>query len=103
MKNNFELPMMMSAKDLQSMGFSRSMAYRLLQGDLIPVVCIGKRRFIRHETLLKWLAEQEQMNTTVTQLVAGNIPEDNSTKCEDDYPQLTFDDLKEEYDHENTC
>ena len=103
MNTKYDLPMMMSAKDLQSMGFSRSMAYRLLQGDLMPVVCIGNRKFIRHETLLKWLAEQEQMNTTVTQPVAGNIPEDNSTKCEDDYPQLTFDNLKEEYDHENTC
>ena len=103
MNTNFDLPMMMSAKNLQSMGFSRNMAYRLLQGDLIPVVCIGNRKFIRHETLLKWLAEQEQMNTAVTQQVAGTIPEGNSTKREDDYPQLTFDNLKEEYDHENTC
>ena len=103
MKNNFELPMMMSAKDLQSMGFSRSMAYRLLQGDLIPVICIGKRRFIRHETLLKWLAEQEKMNTTVKQPVAGNIPEANSSDSEDDYSQLTLDDLQEENDNENTC
>ena len=38
MNNIIELPMMMSAKDLQSMGFSRSMAYRLLRGDIIPVV-----------------------------------------------------------------
>ena len=60
MKNNYELPMIMSAKDLQAMGFSRSMAYRLLQGDLIPVVTIGSRKFIRHQILLEWLAEQEK-------------------------------------------
>ena len=59
MKNIFELPMMMSAKDLQAMGFSRSMAYRLLQGDIIPVITVGKRKFIRHTTLLEWLAKQE--------------------------------------------
>ena len=59
MQNRFELPMMLSAKDLQDMGFKRSMAYRLLQGDLLPVVIIGKRRFIRHKTLLEWLADQE--------------------------------------------
>ena len=60
MNNNHELPMIMSAKDLQAMGFSRSMAYRLLQGDLIPIVTIGSRKFIRHQTLLEWLAEQEK-------------------------------------------
>ena len=80
MNTNFDLPMMMSAKDLQSMGFSRNMAYRLLQGDLIPVVCIGNRKFIRHETLLKWLADQEQMNTATTHPVTGNIPEDKTER-----------------------
>ena len=90
MKNNFELPMMMSAKDLQSMGFSRSMAYRLLQGDLIPVVCIGKRRFIRHETLLKWLAEQEQMSQSET---TADLKNEETTASDEDDPendQLTF-------------
>ena len=103
MKKNIDLPMMMSAKDLQSMGFSRSMAYRLLLGDLIPVVCIGKRRFIRHDTMLKWLAKQEQINNIIKQPVKGENPEDNSRNSEDENSQLIFDDLKDEYDHENTC
>ena len=60
MRNRFELPMIMSAKELQDMGFSRSLAYKILQGDILPVVSIGKRRFIRQTVLLKWLAEQEQ-------------------------------------------
>ena len=68
MQNRFELPMMLSAKDLQDMGFKRSMAYRLLQGDLLPVVIIGKRRFIRHKTLLEWLAAQEH-------IIDGNVCE----------------------------
>ena len=64
MKNNFELPMILSAKELQTMEFSRSMAYRLLQGDLIPVVAIGKRKFIRHTTLMKWLSQQEKISVS---------------------------------------
>ena len=72
MNNRFEMPMMMSAKDLQAMGFGRGMAYRLLRGDIIPVVTIGKRKFIRNSTLLEWLETQE--NKT-------NIS-DTSDKCD---------------------
>ena len=64
MKNSFDLPMILSAKELQAMGFSRSMAYRLLQGDLVPVVTIGKRKFIRHTTLMEWLAKQEKTSAS---------------------------------------
>lgn len=60
MNNIIELPMMMSAKDLQAMGFGRGMAYRLLRGDIVPVVTIGKRRFIRQTALLDWLDEKER-------------------------------------------
>ena len=64
MKNSFDLPMILSAKELQAMGFSRSMAYHLLQGDLVPVVTIGKRKFIRHTTLMEWLAKQEKTSAS---------------------------------------
>ncbi len=77
MKNNYELPMIMSAKNLQAMGFSRSMAYRLLQGDLIPVVIIGKRRFIRHETLLEWLSAQEHRSPSEQSLCENTLSVDN--------------------------
>ena len=90
MRNNYELPMIMSAKDLQSMGFSRSMAYRLLQGDLIPVVCIGKRRFIRHDTLLNRLTEQEQTSQSESPTDLKNeetaAPDDGNPEND----QLTF-------------
>ena len=56
--------MMMSAKNLQAMGFSRSMAYRLLQGDLVSMITIGNRRFIRHTTLMEWLAKQEKKSVS---------------------------------------
>lgn len=50
----------LSAKDLQDMGFSRSMSYALFNRADVPVIHIGKRKFIRREKFLDWLAEQER-------------------------------------------
>ena len=55
-------PEILSAKDLQDMGFSRSMAYALFNRVDVPVIRIGKRKFIRREKFLEWLAEQERRN-----------------------------------------
>ena len=55
-------PEILSAKDLQDMGFSRSMSYALFNRADVPVIHIGKRKFIRREKFLKWLAEQERSN-----------------------------------------
>lgn len=52
----------LSAKDLQEMGFSRSMSYALFNREDIPVIHIGKRKFIRRERFMEWLAEQERTN-----------------------------------------
>lgn len=52
-------PEFLSAKDLQDMGFSRSMSYALFNREDIPVIHIGKRKFIRRERFMEWLAEQE--------------------------------------------
>ena len=53
-------PEILSAKDLQDMGFSRSMSYALFNREDIPVIHIGKRKFIRREKFFEWLAEQER-------------------------------------------
>ena len=53
-------PEILSAKDLQDMGFSRSMSYALFNREDIPVIRIGKRKFIRRERFMEWLAEQER-------------------------------------------
>ena len=53
-------PEILSAKDLQEMGFSRSMSYALFNREDIPVIRIGKRKFIRRERFMEWLAEQER-------------------------------------------
>ena len=55
-------PEILSAKDLQDMGFSRSMSYALFNRADVPVIRIGKRKFIRREKFLDWLAEQERIN-----------------------------------------
>ena len=55
-------PEILSARDLQDMGFSRSMAYALFNRADVPVIHIGKRKFIRREKFLDWLAEQERSN-----------------------------------------
>ena len=52
----------LSAKDLQDMGFSCSMAYALFNRADVPVIHIGKRKFIRRENFLEWIAEQERRN-----------------------------------------
>ena len=112
MKNNYELPMIMSAKDLQSMGLSRSMAYRLLQGDLMPVVTIGKRRFIRHETLLEWLTAQEHKSSVEDVLPCESPPAAADSESEalvrgsqknfdPDDDQLTFDGFTPELSDDN--
>ena len=53
-------PEILSAKDLQEMGFSRSMSYALFNREDIPVIRIGKRKFIRRERFMEWLAELER-------------------------------------------
>ena len=55
-------PEILSAKDLQDMGFSRSMSYALFNRADVPVIHIGKRKSIRREKFLEWLAEQEKRN-----------------------------------------
>lgn len=53
-------PEILSAKDLQDMGFSRSMSNALFNREDIPVIRIGKRKFIRRERFMEWIAEQER-------------------------------------------
>lgn len=55
-------PEILSAKDLQDMGFSRSMSYAFFNRKDIPIIHIGKRKFIRREKFLEWIAELERRN-----------------------------------------
>lgn len=44
--------------ELQQDGFSRSMAYQLLNRKDLPTVQIGSRRFIHRELFQEWLRNQ---------------------------------------------
>ena len=94
MRNRFELPMMMSAKELQDMGFSRSLAYKILQGEILPVVSIGKRRFIRQTVLLKWLAEQEQKCPAARLLDCDRAETPDPAEDSPDDDQISFDEYE---------
>ena len=56
-----EFPEMLTAEDLQNFGFTRSMAYAFLNREDVPVIRIGKRKFIRKEKFYEWLEEQERI------------------------------------------
>ena len=51
---------MLDAKDLQEKwGFSRAIAYQLLNREDVKPVKIGRRRFVRESRLVEWLESQE--------------------------------------------
>lgn len=52
-----QLPLMMTAKDLQAMGFSRQITYQLLNREDAPTVRIGKRIFVPKYKFLDWFSE----------------------------------------------
>ena len=43
-KQAYEPPLMLSAKDIQKLGFSRALAYRFLNRADMPVVIVGGRK-----------------------------------------------------------
>lgn len=59
MNSRESLPMMLSANDIQTMGFSRTMAYNILDRDDVPVVKIGSRKFIQRDKFFDWLDSKE--------------------------------------------
>lgn len=57
--NGNEFPMMLTANDLQAMGFRRAMVYKILNSADVPVVKIGSRKFIQRDKFFKWLDSKE--------------------------------------------
>ena len=60
------LPMMLSANEIQSMGFTRTMAYSILNRDDVPVVKIGNRKFIQRDKFFDWLDSSEKSKSRNT-------------------------------------
>ena len=46
MSNREDMPMMLTANDLQAMGFRRAMVYKILNSADVPVVKIGNTPFL---------------------------------------------------------
>lgn len=57
--NGNEFPMMLTANDLQAMGFRRAMVYKILNSADVPVVKISNRKFIQRDKFFKWLDSKE--------------------------------------------
>lgn len=64
MNSRETLPMMLSANDIQTMGFTRTMAYNILNRDDVPVVKIGSRKFIQRDKFFGWLDSREKSKIT---------------------------------------
>lgn len=66
MNSRESLPMMIClqskhpANDIQAMGFTRTMAYNILDRDDVPVVKIGSRKFIQRDKFFDWLDNREK-------------------------------------------
>ena len=50
-------------KDMMQMGFSRPMVYNLLNRIDMPVIKIGRRRFMHKALFEAWLSEQATKNS----------------------------------------
>lgn len=57
-KNYNDIPLMMTANDIQNIGFSRTMAYQILNRSDVPVVVIGERKFVKKDSFFDWLNNQ---------------------------------------------
>ena len=66
MNSRETLPMMIClqskhpANDIQTMGFTRTMAYNILNRADVPVVKIGSRKFIQRDKFFDWLDSREK-------------------------------------------
>lgn len=60
MNSRENLPMMLSANDIQAMGFTRTMVYKILSSDEVPVVKIGSRKFVQRDKFFAWLDSKEK-------------------------------------------
>ena len=56
-----ELPLLLTVKNLtDDIGLSRSMSYRLMHREDVPVVVIGTRRYVQRDEFLAWLNRQRE-------------------------------------------
>jgi hypothetical protein len=57
-KNKDDLPVLLDANEIQKLGISRSVTYQLLNRKDVPVIQIGKRKFVNRDKFFEWLDKQ---------------------------------------------
>ena len=60
MNSKGNLPMMLSANGIQAMGFTRTMVYKILSSEEVPVVKIGSIKFVKRDKIFAWLDSKEK-------------------------------------------
>lgn len=54
-----------TANDLMSMGFSKAMAYQLMNRADMPIIRIGSRKFMHKQKFDQWLEQQADTKDVV--------------------------------------
>lgn len=52
------LPILLSAKDAEFIGLSKSAFYRLLNRENVPCIIIGGRKYLHRDRFFAWLNER---------------------------------------------
>ena len=55
---SIEAKMLLNVQDLQALGLSRTMSYRLMHKSDMPVIRLGDRLFMHKDRFFQWLEEQ---------------------------------------------
>ena len=53
--NRENLPLLLSARDAEKLGISKTMYYRLTHMASVPTVLLGDRRYIHRDRFFEWL------------------------------------------------
>ena len=53
--NRETLPLLLSARDVEKLGISKTMYYRLTHMASVPTVLLGERRYIHRDRFFEWL------------------------------------------------
>ena len=55
------LPLLLSSKNVEKLGISRSMFYRLIHMASVPTIALGERRYIHRDKFFEWLDQNTEV------------------------------------------
>ena len=62
--NRETLPLLLSARDVEKLGISKTMYYRLTHMASVPTILLGERRYIHRDRFFEWLDQQAMEGCT---------------------------------------